>query len=305
MPRWPRSPPAPAPGSPRQQCADVLIYLLLIAEQAGIDLEEAVRTKLVKNAAKYPVNRSYGSSRRSRTGAAGKARTPGSPDREARVVATLPNFCVRQKPNPAQYTSECFSHARRSGAAPFPLMEERQHLMPFGAEALAAGGVRFRLWAPGVAALRLRLDEAQEMPAAAGGGWFELTVAAAGAGSRYCFRLPDGLLVPQSGLALQPGWRTWQLQGRRADRLRLARRRLAWPALGRSGDLRVARRQLYAGGQLRRRRATTRPSRRPRRQRPRNHAGSRGAGPRRLGLRRCPGLCPRKPPMAGRKISSG
>ena len=82
---------------------------------------------------------------------------------------------------------------------------KRQHLMPFGAEALAAGGVRFRLWAPGVAALRLRLDEAQEMPmAAAGGGWFELTVAAAGAGSRYCFRLPDGLLVPDPASRCNP-----------------------------------------------------------------------------------------------------
>lgn len=32
----------------RDECADVLIYLLLIAENAGIDLEEAVSAKLVK-----------------------------------------------------------------------------------------------------------------------------------------------------------------------------------------------------------------------------------------------------------------
>jgi NTP pyrophosphatase (non-canonical NTP hydrolase) len=48
----------------RDECADVLIYLLLIAEHAGIDLEEAARAKLIKNAAKYPVERSYGSSRK-------------------------------------------------------------------------------------------------------------------------------------------------------------------------------------------------------------------------------------------------
>ena len=48
----------------RDECADVLIYLLLIAEHAGIDLEQAARAKLSKNAAKYPVERSYGSSRK-------------------------------------------------------------------------------------------------------------------------------------------------------------------------------------------------------------------------------------------------
>ncbi len=48
----------------RDECADVLIYLLLIAEQAGIDLEDAAHSKLAKNAAKYPVDTSYGSSRK-------------------------------------------------------------------------------------------------------------------------------------------------------------------------------------------------------------------------------------------------
>ena len=61
----------------RDECADVLIYLLLIAEQAGIDLEEAVRTKLVKNAAKYPVDRSYGSSRKYSHGRSGEGEDPG------------------------------------------------------------------------------------------------------------------------------------------------------------------------------------------------------------------------------------
>lgn len=48
----------------RDECADVLLYLLLIAERAGIDLEAAAHAKLLKNAAKYPIESSYGSSRK-------------------------------------------------------------------------------------------------------------------------------------------------------------------------------------------------------------------------------------------------
>ena len=46
------------------ECADVLLYLLLVAERAGIDLETAARQKLAKNALKYPVDKSYGTSRK-------------------------------------------------------------------------------------------------------------------------------------------------------------------------------------------------------------------------------------------------
>jgi len=45
----------------RDECADILLYLLLIADTAGIDLVEAARRKLVKNAEKYPVDKAYGS----------------------------------------------------------------------------------------------------------------------------------------------------------------------------------------------------------------------------------------------------
>lgn len=45
----------------RDECADVLLYLLLIADSAGIDLAVAARDKLAKNAAKYPVDKAYGS----------------------------------------------------------------------------------------------------------------------------------------------------------------------------------------------------------------------------------------------------
>ena len=55
------------PGDPgahealRDECADILLYLLLIADKAGIDLAAAARAKLVKNALRYPVDMAYGS----------------------------------------------------------------------------------------------------------------------------------------------------------------------------------------------------------------------------------------------------
>jgi NTP pyrophosphatase (non-canonical NTP hydrolase) len=43
------------------ECADVFLYLLLVADKAGIDLAAAARAKLLKNAEKYPVEKSFGS----------------------------------------------------------------------------------------------------------------------------------------------------------------------------------------------------------------------------------------------------
>ena len=48
----------------RDECADILLYLLLIAEKSGIDLLQAAATKLKKNAQKYPVEKCFGSSRK-------------------------------------------------------------------------------------------------------------------------------------------------------------------------------------------------------------------------------------------------
>ena len=79
------------------------------------------------------------------------------------------------------------------------------YAMPFGA-ALQAGGVRFRLWAPGQRQVSLLLagrDEAIPMVAQAE-GWFELTTADAQAGSRYSFRLDDGQVVPDPISRFQP-----------------------------------------------------------------------------------------------------
>jgi len=46
------------------EIADVFAYLLLIAEKTGINLEEALLAKIIKNNAKYPVEQVKGDSRK-------------------------------------------------------------------------------------------------------------------------------------------------------------------------------------------------------------------------------------------------
>ncbi len=48
----------------KDECADVLLYLLLVADDAGIDLLQAAQEKIAKNAQRYPVDQSYGSARK-------------------------------------------------------------------------------------------------------------------------------------------------------------------------------------------------------------------------------------------------
>jgi len=45
-----------------EELADVMMYCLLMADITGMDMEEILRKKLKKNAAKYPVDKSYGKS---------------------------------------------------------------------------------------------------------------------------------------------------------------------------------------------------------------------------------------------------
>jgi len=47
-----------------EECADVLLYLLLIAERAGIDLLEAADKKIDRNGEKYPVDKAKGVARK-------------------------------------------------------------------------------------------------------------------------------------------------------------------------------------------------------------------------------------------------
>ncbi len=48
----------------RDECADILLYLLLIAEKTSFDLLHAAESKLEKNALKYPADKCRGSSRK-------------------------------------------------------------------------------------------------------------------------------------------------------------------------------------------------------------------------------------------------
>lgn len=47
-----------------EECADVLLYLLLIAERTGIDLLAAAADKIDSNEKRYPVEKARGNSRK-------------------------------------------------------------------------------------------------------------------------------------------------------------------------------------------------------------------------------------------------
>ena len=48
----------------QDELADILIFLLYLAEATGCDLSEALKAKLIKNQAKYPVSKSFGSNKK-------------------------------------------------------------------------------------------------------------------------------------------------------------------------------------------------------------------------------------------------
>jgi malto-oligosyltrehalose trehalohydrolase/4-alpha-glucanotransferase len=81
----------------------------------------------------------------------------------------------------------------------------RMHRMPFGAEILADGRIRFRLWAPSHKEIGLELDGAESVPMQpADEGWHELVTDRARPGTRYRFILPNGLRVPDPASRHQP-----------------------------------------------------------------------------------------------------
>jgi NTP pyrophosphatase (non-canonical NTP hydrolase) len=47
-----------------EECADVLLYLLLIAERSGFELGVAAEEKIEINASKYPVDKARGNARK-------------------------------------------------------------------------------------------------------------------------------------------------------------------------------------------------------------------------------------------------
>ena len=71
---------------------------------------------------------------------------------------------------------------------------------------LEAGGVRFRLWAPGCDAVSLALEaDGRVLPMQARpDGFHELHVPGVGAGTLYRYQLPDGLRVPDPASRFQP-----------------------------------------------------------------------------------------------------
>jgi malto-oligosyltrehalose trehalohydrolase len=77
--------------------------------------------------------------------------------------------------------------------------------MPFGAAVRPYREVRFRLWAPPHASIRIEIDGDIELPMQPlGDGWHELVTQRARPGSRYRFVLPDGLRVPDPASRYQP-----------------------------------------------------------------------------------------------------
>ena len=84
------------------------------------------------------------------------------------------------------------------------------HTMPFGAEVRADGRVRFRLWAPSASRVDLVLERAERgtserLPMTwTEGGFFEIVTPSARAGSRYRYRIDDGLEVPDPASRSNP-----------------------------------------------------------------------------------------------------
>ncbi|XBS68431.1 malto-oligosyltrehalose trehalohydrolase [Acerihabitans sp. KWT182] len=75
-------------------------------------------------------------------------------------------------------------------------MESTSFSKSWGAEYLADGAVRFRLWASGQEHVSLRLAGNDRTMTPEGDGWFELRVAGVSPGAEYHFVLADGSVVP-------------------------------------------------------------------------------------------------------------
>jgi malto-oligosyltrehalose trehalohydrolase len=75
----------------------------------------------------------------------------------------------------------------------------------YGPRLRSGGGAEFRLFAPGVETVALALEGRAPLAMRRdGAGWFAAEIAEARPGTRYRFRLPDGLLVPDPGSRFQP-----------------------------------------------------------------------------------------------------
>lgn len=82
--------------------------------------------------------------------------------------------------------------------------------MPFGAEVLPGGDVRFALWAPAARSVELSLDDGESpariLPMAGTvDGWYTLRVPGARHGARYYYRIDGELMVADPAARFQPG----------------------------------------------------------------------------------------------------
>ncbi len=82
-------------------------------------------------------------------------------------------------------------------------MTQRIHRMAFGAEP-TDHGTRFRLWAPTAHQVELLIEEQPHPLNAIGAGWYETTLTHAGPGTRYRYRIDNGLAVPDPASRYQP-----------------------------------------------------------------------------------------------------
>ena len=78
------------------------------------------------------------------------------------------------------------------------------HRMPFGAEVLAGGGVRYRLWAPAARKVEVKIKSTFVDMQPRAGGWFEIVDAGSGPGTTYRYRIDGKLLVPDPASRFQP-----------------------------------------------------------------------------------------------------
>ncbi|MBZ9763946.1 malto-oligosyltrehalose trehalohydrolase [Mesorhizobium sp. CA8] len=75
----------------------------------------------------------------------------------------------------------------------------------WGAEFVGSGDVHFRIWAPGVDTLSLRLGDKVTPMSCDDQGWYEILASGVQQGSTYGFVLPDGRLVPDPASRAQSG----------------------------------------------------------------------------------------------------
>ncbi len=84
-------------------------------------------------------------------------------------------------------------------------MAEPTRRLPVGAEIQSGGGVHFRVWAPRRQRVEVILSPSEVFPLAAEeGGYFSGTVATAGDGTRYRYRLDGGDAFPDPAARFQP-----------------------------------------------------------------------------------------------------